>query len=272
MRKSQPAEPAAGRLRLGCVHYLNAKPLIHGHAREVQLMPPAEIARRLADGRLAGGLCPVFAWLAEPERYVAVDGVGIACRGAVHSVILVHRGPLTALRRVRLDGASRSSANLVRVLLAEYHNARPEFVEMPAPATGRERVPQAGEGLLLIGDAANAFRRCGDADVAVLDLGSEWLRVTGLPFVFALWLLRRNAPGVADFGPRLRAWREANRTRLPAIAARYGGEEREFALCYLRDCIRFEIGPREKAGLRRYGELLAQHGLIPAPPKRLRWV
>lgn len=260
------------RLRLGCVPYLNAKPLIHGHAREVRLMPPAEIARQLADGRLEGGLSPVFAWLVEPERYVAVDAVGIACRGAVHSVILVHRGPLSDLRRVRLDGASRSSANLLRVLLAEYHGLQPEFAEMPAPATGRERLARSGEGLLLIGDAAIAFRRHVPAGLQVLDLGEEWLRVTELPFVFALWLLRREAPDLALWGDRLRGWHSGNASRTAEIARRYGGNEAAFAAHYLSDCIRYRIGPREKAGLRKYAELLAEHGLTAAARPRLRWV
>lgn len=259
------------RFRLGCVPYLNAKPLIHGHAREVLLMPPSEIARRLSGGTLEGGLSPVFAWLAEPARYVGIEGVGIACHGAVHSVILAHRGPLAELRRVRLDGASRSSANLLRVLLAEYHGLRPEFEEMPAPASGGERLARGGEGLLLIGDAAIGFRRREQRGVEVLDLGAEWLRATGLPFVFALWLLRHDLPKPGALGERLRHWHERNLSRGGEIARRYGGTDPVFAAHYLTECIRYRIGPQEKAGLEKYGALLARHGLIPEAPSALRW-
>ncbi|MBS0661086.1 MAG: menaquinone biosynthesis protein [Verrucomicrobia bacterium] len=260
------------RVRLGCVAFLNAKPLVHGHSREVALMPPAEIARQLADNRLEGGLCPVFAWLREPSRYVAADGIGIACRGAVHSVILAHRGPLTELRRVRLDGASRSSANLLRVLLAEFHDSRPEFVDLPEPASGDERLRAAGDGMLLIGDAAIRFRRRRQSDVQVLDLGEEWLRCTALPFVFAVWLLRADLPDLAGLGDRLRGWAAENADRVDELARRYGGDDPAFAAHYLGECIRYRIGRAEKRGLAKYAELLAKYGLIAANPRRLRWV
>ena len=260
------------RPRLGCVSFLNAKPLVHGHSREVRLMPPAEIARRLADDRLEGGLCPVFAWLQQPARYAGVDGIGIACRGAVHSVILAHRGPLSGLQRIRLDGASRSSAHLLRVLLAEYHDRRPEFIDLPEPASGLERLARTGEGMLLIGDAAIRFRRRSQPGVEVLDLGAEWQRCTGLPFVFAVWLLRRELPGLGELGTRLRLWQSENAGRIDELARRYGGDDPAFARHYLGECIRYRIGREEKRGLAKYAALLAAHQLVPAAPSRLRWV
>ncbi len=263
---------ALTRPRIGCVPYLNAKPLIFGHAREVRFLPPAPLADLLAGGGLDAGLSPVFEWLRAPTDYRAVDGVGIACRGAVHSVFLAHAGPLTGLRRVWLDPSSRSSAHLVRVLLAEFHGVTPEFVPLDAARLLDPPAPRAGEGLLLIGDQANRFRARPGRKSALLDLGAEWLRATDLPFVFALWLIRRPFRQGAELAATLRGWRQANAGRLESIVARHAPETRAFARHYLSECIRFEIGAAEKAGLAEYARLLVRHRLIDASPGRLDWI
>ena len=259
------------------MRYLNSRPLIHGHAREVRFAHPAVLADDLAAGRLDAALCPVWEWLrADPARYAAADGVAIAARGEVHSVFLAHRAPPGRLRKVWLDPSSRSSANLLRVLLAEFHGARPEFAELPAAALADPPLPHAAEGLLLIGDQANRFRAQheGAPGLALLDLGAEWRARTGRPFVFAAWLIRRGCPGAAALAQTLRAWKEHGLARMDEVVRRQREAPPEFARWYLTRRISFALGRAEKAGLREYARLLAKHGLIPAAPGRgaLRWV
>ena len=81
------------RLRVGCVQYLNSKPLIHGFDGPVIFDHPSGLARDLAAGKLDVGLVPTFEALRTPH-YALAAGVGIACDGPVYSVFLAHRGPL----------------------------------------------------------------------------------------------------------------------------------------------------------------------------------
>ncbi len=253
------------------MRYLNAKPLIFGHAREVSFHQPAALADLLAAGRLDAGLCPIFEWMRNPH-YALVDGAAIACDGPVHSVFLAHRGSLKSLRRVRLDPSSRSSTHLLQVVLAEFHDVRPRYEEFAASALETPPEPTQNEGLLLIGDQANHFRRAHGGRFAILDLGVEWKRATGLPFVFAAWLVREDVRGAARLAAKLRKWKRENAPRLEAIARRHGGDDVEFARYYLTQCIRYDLGAREKRAIGEFGQLLHKHGLIARKPPKPRWI
>ena len=170
--------PALSAVRVGCVQYLNSKPLIHGCEAPVIFDHPSGLARDLVAGTLDVALVPVFEALRNPP-WLAVDNVAIACDGPVFSVFLAHRGPLSGIGSIGLDPASRTSVHLLQVLLAEFHGLHPRYV-------GPEK--KDPDALLLIGNQAIDFRIANPTGWSYLDLGEEWLRCTGLPFVFALWL------------------------------------------------------------------------------------
>lgn len=238
-------------LRVGCVKYLNSRPLICTYDGPVSFEHPANLARMLAAGELDAALVPVFEVLRNPG-YPIVDDVAIACDGPVFSVILAHRGPLREIRSVAADPASLSSLNLLKVLLAEFHGVRPAF--------GAE-----GEARLIIGNQAIEFRLRELRDRAgwkVLDVGDEWKRCTGLPFVFAVWALRPGLPdarGVADAFRMLKQWGVA---KIPQIIAGDPLGDEEMRRRYLTEFLRFDLSAAGRAGLARYRELLAAHSLI----------
>ena len=237
-------------LRIGCVRYLNSKPLIHDYDRDLLLEHPSVLARELAAGRLDAALVPVFEILRDP-RYAIVDDVAIACDGPVYSVILAYHGDLEQIQRVALDPASLTSVNLLRVLLAEFHGFNPEM-------------GKAADAQLIIGNQAIEFReqQGSDASFHVLDLGEEWKRCTGLPFVFAAWAVRAdhpNLPAVADAFRRMKA---SGLTHLDQIIAEDATGTEEFRRRYLTHHIQFGLGEREKEGLQQYRTLLHRHGLI----------
>lgn len=240
-------------LRIGCVQYLNSKPLIHGYDGDVILAHPSELARLLAAGKLDAALVPAFEFLRDP-RYALVDDVAIASDGPVQSVFLAYRGELSSVRRIALDPASMTSANLLRVLLWEFHGLRPEL--------GAE-----GDAQLLIGNQAIDFRDA-NPHVPVLDLGDEWKRCTGLPFVFAAWALRGDLPDLRAVADAFRTLKARGLAHLDEIIAADGTSTADFRRRYLTTHIRFDLREREKAGLARYRELLVRHGLIgtAAPP------
>lgn len=262
-------------LRVGCVRYLNSRPLIHGHDAQVQFAHPAQLADDLAAGRLDAALVPVFElFLRPPGTYRVVDGVAIASRGNVGSVFLAHRGKISELRRVWLDGASRTSANLLRVLLAEFYGLSPEYVELSA-AEGMFAPSDSGEAHLLIGDQAITYRAKHGGSLRYFDLGEQWRLATGLPFVFAAWLLRAGLPRAPLVAQTLRAWRDAGRQRLSEVIAAAEATRRYprgFPDRYLTEMIRYDLGAAEKVGLAEYGRLLHKHGLIPHPPGGISWL
>jgi chorismate dehydratase len=247
-------------LRIGCVQYLNSKPLIHGYTGTVTLEHPSSLARDLSAGGLDAALVPTFEVLEHPH-YALVDDVAIASKGPVYSVILAYRGDLRGIRSVKLDPASRTSQNLVRVILAEFHGLQPVF--------GNE-----GEAELIIGNQAIEYREChnGDRTIHFLDLGEEWKRCTGLPFVFALWALRAALPNLSEIADAFRALKHNGIANLEAIIADDDTGTPEFRRRYLTEHIRFDLGVEEKRGIERYRELLAKHGLIGGTTPELRFV
>jgi len=245
--------PALRGLRIGCVQYLNSKPLIHGYDGPVIFDHPSGLARDLAAGRLDVALVPTFEALRSPH-YLLAEGVGIACDGPVYSVFLAHRRPLAEVRSVALDPASLTSVHLLQVLLGEYHGLRPEWRTLST-------FPQDADAALIIGNQAIDFRQHDKEGYEILDLGEEWKRCTGLPFVFAPWLMRPGLPHAAEVADDLRALKAHGVAHLEEII-RAEPRDPSFTRRYLTQHIRFEFGEPEKAGIEKFRELLAKHGFI----------
>lgn len=255
--------PALSALRVGCVQYLNAKPLIHGYDGPVVFDHPSGLARDLAAGRLDVALVPTFEALRHP-RYLLADGVAIASDGPVFSVFLARRGPLAAVRSIALDPASLTSIHLLQVLLAEYHDLRPRLLELAA-------YPATADAVLLIGNQAIDFRERDAGAHQLLDLGEEWQRCTGLPFVYAPWLLRADLPDAAAVADELRALQRHGTAHIAEIV-RTDPHDAALSQRYLTQHIRFGLGVREKAGIAKFRELLVKHRFIPASDEPLRFI
>jgi len=257
--------------RIGCVRYLNSKPLIHGHHADISFEVPASLADGLHEGRLDVALSPIFELMAHPG-YLVVDDVAIASRGPVLSVFIAHRGDISGLHTLYLDTASRTSANLQRVLLREFHGVTPR--EVPRPAGEHPVELQEGEGALLIGDPAIDFRVAqGEERYRYFDLGEEWRRATGLPFVFAAWLVRPGTPEPEALAHRLRAWREEGQRRIDEVVAAETRYPLGLTRLYLTERIRFRLGEPEKRAIREFARLLRKHGFVGgAPFEEPRWI
>ena len=255
--------PALSALRVGCVQYLNARPLIHGYAGPVVFDHPSGLARDLASGALDVALVPVFEALRHP-RYLIADGVAIASDGPVFSVFLAHRGPLAEVRTIALDPASLTSVHLLQVLLAEYHGLRPRLLDLSA-------FPSEADAVLLIGNQAIDFRERDAGAHQLLDLGEEWHRRTGLPFVYAPWLLRPDLPNAPAIAGELRALKRHGTARIAEIV-RSDPHNAALSARYLTEHIRFDLGPRENTGIEKFRELLVKRGFSPASDEPLRYV
>ena len=245
------------RLRIGCVKYLNARPLIHGWPGEVHFDHPGALCRMLSGGELDAAFVSSFEFLRNPV-YAIVDGVCVAADGAVYSVFVAHREPLQDVREITADPNSLTSVHLLRCLLAE---SRLEA----------RLVSSDAEAKLLIGDQAIHFRQQHEGEYDFWDLAAEWKRSTDLPFVFALWLVRRETRDAAAVADQLRACCQQNLAALDNLIAAQREFSREFCDRYFRDHLRFSFGEREKQGLLRFRALCEKHGLLSmnATPLRL---
>ena len=247
-------------LRIGCVQYLNARPLICAYDGPVVFDHPAALAQMIAAGELDAALVPVFEAVRDP-RYLLVDDVAVGCDGAVFSVFLAHRGELRDIRSIALDPASQSSANLLRVLLAEFYDLHPAFGPV-------------GEAQLLIGNQAIEFRRAeeGKSEWQFLDLGAEWKRCTGLPFVFAVWAVRAGMADARVVADAFRRLKDAGIARIPELIAGEDFGDAEMRRRYLTEYLRFGIGPRGREALALYRALLVKHRLIASSAEPLRFI
>ncbi len=254
-------------VRLGAVSYLNARPLVYGLEGRADLFSlrfdvPSRCAALLHAGGTDLGLIPTIEYLRGPAPYRIVPDLGIISDGEVASVALFSRVPLTRVRRIGLDTSSRTSAVLTRVLCREAWGIEPDFAPLPP-----DRAADAAgvDAALLIGDPA-LFLNHAAAGLTKIDLGSEWTRMTGLPFVWAFWAGRAGAVDAAGVAA-LQAARDGGVANSDAVADRFcdraGGSPRsDVCRRYLRENIKYTLGDREIAGLRRYYELAVAHGLV----------
>jgi len=250
-------------VRVGCVKYLNARPLIRGWPGAVEFDHPSALCQRLAKGELDVALVSSFEFLRNPI-YRIVDDVSISSDGPVYSVVVAHRGEFSNIEEIELDPASETAVNLLRCLLAEL-GLTPRLTGGTPENTG---LPRAR---LIIGDQAIRFRQNHARAFQFWDLGEQWKRLTGLPFVYALWLIRPEVPDAKSIAQRLRGLRDENLADIPAIVSDAVADvadnkqevPREFLDRYYHKHLRFGFGTREKQGLQTFADLCAKHGVLP---------
>jgi chorismate dehydratase len=270
------------RITVGIVDFLNSKPLawaflpgdqglpgdqdrsgedgLRQRYRELfdaSFHPPAKVAELLAAGRLDIGLIPAIEVQRIPDLSV-LPGLCVAATEEVRSVLLVHRGPIAQIRRVALDANSRTSAALVKILLADRYGLSPEY--RPAQPRVEEMLADA-DAALVIGDPALAVDR---QRYRILDLAAEWRALTGKPAVFAVWAVRRGVelPDLAGyFAASLRAGQAAMDRMVAESAAQLGLHEDDVRR-YLTRNLSFELDEEALAGLTEYYRRAHAHGLI----------
>lgn len=250
------------RVLLGAVDYLNARPLVYGlelhHEFALRFDPPSKCAALLHERSIDVGMIPTVEYLRGHDAYRIVPGIGIVSDGPVASVALFSSRPVDRMRTIAADTSSRTSNALLRILCSESFGVEAEFRPMPPDPAG---MLQRCDAALVIGDAALFFDHAA-AGVAKIDLGEEWTRLSGLPFVWAFWAGRPGALSPAHAEALVHA-RDAGAAASNAIAAAYCRPDRvTLGQAYLRDNIRYELGEREEAGLRMYFELAEKHGLV----------
>jgi len=240
--------------RIGSVPYLNSVPLTCGIEAETAFVVPAQLAEMLRGGELDAALVSVTEVLFH-DGYDILDGVAVASHGAVKSVFLAHRQPLEEIETIHCDPASLTSVNLLRILLAE-HGWQPRLVPLENYAAAADH-----ENLLLIGNPGIDFLRAPHGH-AIWDLGDAWSQLTALPFVYAIWALRRRQHD-EPLRAKLRDVKANGLAQLTQTIATHPDYDADFRQAYLGGHIRYNLGDEEKAGLAKFVELLRKHGDAP---------
>jgi chorismate dehydratase len=249
-------------IRLGAVDYLNARPLVHGLERyqdrfALRFDVPSICARLLHEGAIDVGMIPSIEYL-RGDDYCIVPDLAIVSEGPVASVALYSTKPIEQVRSIAADTSSRTSNALLRILCAERFGVAPAFDPMPPDV---EPMLRAHDAALLIGDPA-LFLDHDRRGLLKTDLGEEWTSMTGLPFVWAFWAGRPQVLTSEDVAT-LMAARDAGVASSDALATAYCSPEHAArGRAYLRDNIQYRLGEREEAGLRRYYQLAATHGVV----------
>ena len=251
------------KFRIGSVQYLNAVPLTRGIQSEVIFAEPARLAEMLRANELDAALVSTAEVLLT-DRYDILDGIAIASLGEVYSVLLVHRCPLAEIQEVFCHTASLSGLNLLKVLLAE-RGLKPEFKPLPDPARAAEH-----DAVLIIGDPAIDFQRAHPpatdsgttGEYKIFDLGATWYEMTKLPFVFAVWALRRGVENKA-LRRELREAKQFGIDTLDYVIETREEYDEEFRRDYLGWHVHYHLAADEKRGIAKFCELLRKHNLGP---------
>ncbi|RKX37780.1 MAG: hypothetical protein DRP64_16715 [Verrucomicrobia bacterium] len=232
--------------------YSNSAPLVD---RLVEVDPrvrvitdhPANLVVDLNAGRADVALIPVVHLFSHPELTM-IDGLGIAADGPVKSVLLKCNVPVGQIKTVARDPASATSNVLAELLLKKHYGREVEIHDLQAL--------EKPDAAVVIGDRA----LCSDpAPTGDIDLAEAWKEMTGLPFVFAVWAVRKDFADIGAVTEIAQAACKAGLQSMEKIAARYVselGNSQSFWLDYLGNSIHYDLCERDLAGMERFRVLL----------------
>ncbi len=267
-------------LRVGHITYANCAPFFHylgetGFSGRIVPGVPAQLNTLLAGGQIDVSPSSSFEYARNWHDYLLLPGHSISARGPVRSVLLFTSRPLEDLdgETIALTGESATSVHLLKILFREFLGHRSCSSRIPVGETA-EAVVETGGSALLIGDKALQMARRPDLWRHCFDLGELWARFTGLPFVFALWILRRDAAAaqpaaVAELLEQLTRARRMAFADLPQLAAR--SPERawmpEAELVDYWRTMDYDLEECHLAGLRLYCQLCVKYGFLSEVPE-----
>ena len=263
-------------IQIGSVPYLNEKPLTRwfshtdaGRASGIEVVyaVPSQLARMLEAGEIAAALVSSFEYFRTPG-YAIAPSVSISGQGDIESVRAFAKVPWRKIESLALDTSSLTSVALLKILLAEQLDSYPAFLHANPDL---DSMLALADACLLIGD--KGMEANGDG-LQVLDLGRAWKRLTGLPFVYAVWLgLPENlTPHLTDALITAKAW---GLTQIEVIAAeeaeRIGATVRQ-CRHYLTEVMDYNLDEEHQEALAMFGAKAAAQQLLTHAPEPVRIV
>jgi chorismate dehydratase len=286
------------KLRISIVQYLNTAPLVWGFTNgplrgkyDLSFTVPSQCAEQLRTGQADVAIIPAIEYQRIDDLVILPD-MAIASKKQVRSLLIVAKKPIEQVKSFALDGSSRSTQTLTRILCAEKWKIAPEFFEAP-PDLGA--MLQQADAALLIGDPALRIAVGMEKDsrpgaegqtvcpaatleissselLYVYDVVGEWRSLTGLPAVLAVWAARRDV-ATPDVAADFLTSRDFGLSHIPEIcfdAARELELPERTLESYLRQNIDFSLDAENRRGLGLYFDHAEKRGLIPQA-KPLEW-
>ncbi len=266
------------RLRVSAISFLNTAPLMwdfeHANAAkdfDISYTIPSECAAALAEGRADIGIIPAVTY-AQIPGLVILPNIAIAARDSVRSILLISKKPIEDVKTVATDTSSRTSVALTQILFAKFLGGHRKFT--PQPPNLKEMLKR-NDAALLIGDSALQIS-LHDSPYHVYDLGHDWKRLTGKPFVFAFWAVRLDSLNQQPKGMNLiRTFQESRDHGLLAenVATLAGEWSLKLGLTetevttYLTENIHYYLDRENHAGLDLFLNYAHEVGLIPSVPE-----
>jgi chorismate dehydratase len=257
---------------IGCTSFLNVKPLliplqekVNGNGYAVVLKTPELLSRMLRRGETDISLIPSIDLFTHPMFHL-LPGIAISSVGKVASVMLFSKVPLPEIQTVLLDSRSRTSVALLKILFEKYYGLHPRYIAHgPGHCTSEKDV----DARLVIGDEALKESLSSGGNGAKdsfysLDLGEAWTNVTGLPFVYAVFVTCRKQL-VSTFSHLLLQSRATGFSRIKEIARSEAirlGLHEEQCMRYLMHHIHYDLGSKERQALSTFQSLALEVGLI----------
>lgn len=267
-------------LRMGRISYLNVLPIYHPleagiipHDYELVSGPPALLNEMMGRGELQVSSCSCFEYARRPERYYLVDDLSIGSHGSVMSVLLLSRVPVEQLdgQTILISGETHTSVALLRLLMRDRYGLAVDYATGSVTSALRHGTPPVA--FLAIGDEALRLRNPPDYPYRV-DMADAWREWTGLPFIFGLWVISREAveSGLLPDDPgellrRGRDWGLAHMDVILDLTAHGCPLSREELAFYYQQGLTYSLGEREQQGLRLFYAKLAAAGMIPTCPE-----
>ncbi|MBW2466381.1 MAG: menaquinone biosynthesis protein [Deltaproteobacteria bacterium] len=263
---------AESKVRIGMVNFINTAPLYYIWQKTVDRpewhiieAAPSVLNRMLYAGELDMGLVSSQEYAVHPQEYMILDDISISACGPVGSVFLFSKYELKNLsgKTLLLSSQSQTSVSLVKIILEKFYQVVPDYEVGPVLQIDKKEDVAA---VLAIGDEALVLSQSGMYPY-VIDLGRIWHEETSLPFVFAVWAIRRdfcrNSPAVVvDVQRELLRCRNEGRKNLRNISKKVAPRvSMEAKACYEYLLgIEHDLCPDKKKGLTRFIEFLVERG------------
>jgi chorismate dehydratase len=208
-------------LKIGQIDYANVYPIFHHLEKEDKYKfvkgVPSFLNSAIREGVIDVAFCSCIEYARNPEQYYVIPNISISCLNEVKSVMLFSDRQIEELAGVEiyLTGESGTSVVLFEILMREKYGISPVFTRDNTEASAK----------VLIGDKALFGYYNGDYKY-VYDLGKLWKEFTGLPFVFALWIIRKDKADkshneVAEFISTLIKIKNDSKKNLAALLDHY---------------------------------------------------
>lgn len=189
------------KLKIGRIPFANLFPIFYTLEKEFDCSSyefingvPSLLNQMLREGTIDLSPSSSVEYLRNSSLYGFVDGISVSSRGAVGSIFLFSSMPIESLdgRTICVTSQSATSVALLDIVLTRFFSIKYSSMVSQNPAS------TDAEAFLLIGDEALKFGSMFKSSAPKLsrypfmyDLGEIWYEKTGLPFVFALWIVRK---------------------------------------------------------------------------------